>query len=70
MPPSATLNPCDNEIGAVYEKDGSLWITFKKLITESEKELDSVHSGNTNKIKLPIEFPKYSFFRKKEDMSR
>ncbi len=67
LPYGAVVDECDNEIGRVYKKDGKLFISFKKIVTEGEKELASVHSGNTNKIFLPIEFPKFSFLRKKED---
>lgn len=67
LPYGGDVQRCDNEIGSVFEKDGKLTIVFKKIITESEKELDSVHSGNTNKILLPTVFPKFSFLRKKEE---
>ncbi len=67
LPFGKNVELCDNEIGRVFERDGKLMITFKKIVTESEKELDSVHSGNTNKIFLPVAFPKYSLLRKKED---
>ena len=58
------IAPCDNDIGTAYEEDGIWKIVFKKIICESGKELSSVHSGNTNKIKLPIKLPRYSFFMK------
>lgn len=67
LPFGKNVELCDNEIGRVFERDGKLMIAFKKIVTESEKELDSVHSGNTNKIFLPVAFPKYSLLRKKED---
>ncbi len=67
LPPDGGVLECDNEIGRVYKKEGKLFVTFKKIVTESEKELDSVHSGNTNKIFLPTVFPKFSFLRRKED---
>lgn len=67
LPHGGDMLECDNEIGKVYKKEGKLMMSFKKIVTESEKELDSVHSGNTNKIFLPTAFPKFSFLRKKED---
>ena len=67
LPYGGKVEDCDNDIGSVYAKDGKQVIVFKKIITEGEKELDSVHSGNTNKILLPTLFPKFSFLRKKED---
>ncbi len=66
LPEGGALAECDNDIGRVFYADGKLSIVFKKIITESEKELDSVHSGNINKIFLPTAFPKFSFLRKKE----
>ena len=36
----------------VFKKDDGLYyINFKKILTETNKELESVHSGNINKIK-------------------
>lgn len=67
LPFGKNVELCDNDIGRVYQKEGKTMISFKKIVTESEKELESVHSGNTNKIFLPIAFPKYSLLRKKED---
>jgi putative protease len=66
LPFGKNVELCDNDIGRVYQKDGKTMISFKKIVTESEKELPSVHSGNTNKIFLPTAFPKYSLLRKKE----
>ena len=54
--------PCENEIGKIFVEDGKAKIVFHKIICESGKELASVHSGNTNRIKLPCGLPKYSFF--------
>lgn len=66
LPAGGVVDECDNDIGRVFYRDGQPIIVFKKIITESEKELDSVHSGNINKIFLPIAFPGFSFLRKKE----
>lgn len=53
---------CNNEIGQICKTNNGYKIVFFKIICESGRELDSVHSGNTNKIVLPIKLPKYSFF--------
>jgi putative protease len=66
LPAGGAVNECDNDIGRVFHRGVQPIIVFKKIITESEKELDSVHSGNTNKIFLPTAFPGFSFLRKKE----
>lgn len=64
-PPSFTPQPCDNEIGAVYEVDGKFKIRFKQILTSSDKRLPSVHSGNTNQICLPCALGAFSFLVKK-----
>lgn len=64
----APLNSCieevENEIGKIYKKeDGKYYISFKKILTETNKELESVHSGNTNKIQLPGKLPYLTMLR-------
>ena len=65
-PPNSKITEVDNEIGKIFKKDGKFFINFKKIITKNGKELSSVHSGNTNPIKLPIKLPSWTIFRKKE----
>lgn len=62
-PLNTKIEEVDNEIGKIYLKDGIYYISFKKILTETDKELDSVHSGNTNKIKLPGRLPYLTMFR-------
>jgi putative protease len=63
-PLDTTIEEVDNEIGTIYKKeDGKYYIKFKKIVTESGKELESVHSGNINPIKLPIKLPYLTIFR-------
>ena len=63
-PLDTTIEEVDNEIGTIYKKeDGKYYIKFKKIVTESGKELESVHSGNINPIKLPTKLPYLTFFR-------
>ena len=57
------LVECENEIGKIFKKDGIYYINFKKILTETNKELESVHSGNFNKIKLPGTLPYLTMFR-------
>jgi len=64
-PPNSKITEVDNEIGKIFKKDGKFFINFKKIITKNGKELSSVHSGNTNPIKLPIKLPSWTIFRKK-----
>ena len=63
-PKDEVLNECENEIGKIFKKeDGLYYINFKKILTETNKELESVHSGNVNKIKLPGKLPYLTMFR-------
>jgi putative protease len=63
-PLDTIIDEVDNEIGTIYKKeDGKYYIKFKKIVTESGKELESVHSGNINPIKLPTKLPYLTIFR-------
>ncbi len=63
-PLNSTIEECENEIGKIYKKeDGKYYISFKKILTETGKELESVHSGNTNKIQLPGKLPYLTMLR-------
>jgi putative protease len=62
-PLNSKIEEVDNDIGKIYLKDGMYYISFKKILTETDKELDSVHSGNINKIKLPGRLPYLTMFR-------
>jgi putative protease len=67
-PLNSIIEEVDNEIGSIYKKDdGKYYITFKKILTETNKELESVHSGNTNKIKLPGKLPYLTMLRVEND---
>ncbi|MEA2019972.1 MAG: peptidase U32 family protein [Campylobacterota bacterium] len=68
-PHSSILEEVDNEIGSIYKNnDGKYYVKFKKIITELEKELESVHSGNTNPIRLPGRLPYMTMLRVKSDI--
>jgi putative protease len=62
-PLNTKIEEVDNEIGKIYFKDGKYYISFKKILTDTNKELESVHSGNINKIKLPARLPYLTMFR-------
>jgi putative protease len=63
LPKGVSISECDNEIGKVYKQDDKFFVEFKKLLTEDGKELESVHSGNTNKMLLPCSMPYMTMFR-------
>jgi putative protease len=63
-PLNSKIECCENEIGSIYKKeDGKYYIKFNKIETQSGKILESVHSGNTNPIKLPGKLPYLTMFR-------
>jgi U32 family peptidase len=65
-PLNSTIEECENEIGSIYKKEnGKYYVKFKKILTIDEKELESVHSGNTNPIKLPGRLPYMTMLRVK-----
>ncbi|RLA79582.1 MAG: collagenase-like protease, partial [Epsilonproteobacteria bacterium] len=68
-PLNSTIVEVDNEIGSIYKKnDEKYYISFKKIVTELGKEMESVHSGNTNPIKLPGKLPYMTMLRTKSDL--
>jgi putative protease len=63
-PMNVDVDECDTEIAKIFKKDGKYYINFKKILCENGKELESVHSGNTNPITLPTKLPNYTILRK------
>ena len=63
FPLGSVVESVDNEIGSTYEKDGKFFIELKLLKAKNGKIWDEIHSGNTNEIELPTNFPSYTFFR-------
>ena len=66
MPKNIKLSEIDNEIAKIIKIDDKFFINFKKILTKLGRELESVHSGNLNPIKLPTKFPPFTIFRKKD----
>ncbi|NPA66311.1 MAG: U32 family peptidase [Epsilonproteobacteria bacterium] len=62
-PLGSKIDLVDNEFGTTYERDGKLYLKFKKLQAKNGKIWEAVHSGNINPIKLPTKVPSHSFFR-------
>jgi len=62
-PLEGEISCVDNEIGTIFSENGAYYIRFKTIKTESDKVLESVHSGNTNRIQMPHALPPFSFFR-------
>lgn len=62
-PTGQVLVESESEIGKIFKKGDLYYVNFKKILTETNKELESVHSGNVNKIKLPGKLPYLTMFR-------
>ncbi len=68
IPRGEEVASVDNVIGTIFQEEGRFFILFKKIITQSGKELESVHSGNLNPITLPSKLPAFSILRKPSEM--
>ncbi len=69
LAPNDEINECENEIGKIYNQNGKWYLRLDKILTISNKELESVHSGNQNPIKLPCKLPYLTFLRKKVEFT-
>lgn len=54
-----------NELGEIYAQGDKKFMRFFKIVLENGKEADSIHSGNENRITLPLPLPPFSFLRQK-----
>lgn len=66
-PLDSKISEISSENGAIYHKDNKLFMRFDKIMLENGNELNSIHSGNINRIVLPVRLPPYSFLREKVD---
>ncbi len=65
LPIGTETEEMENELGKIYLRDEKPYIMFYKIITNSDKELESVHSGYMLPIKLPAKVPQFTIFRQK-----
>ena len=54
-----------NERGEIYKEGDRFYMRFDSIALENGKEVESIHSGNTNAILLPLPLPPFSFLREK-----
>lgn len=52
-----------NKIGEIFKSNDRYFIKFNKIILQDSRELDEIHSGNTNPFKMPTKLPSFSFLR-------
>jgi len=62
-PLGSEIKIVDNDVGSTYERDSKIYMKLKQILALSGKTLESVHSGNTNPITLPLSLPPYTFLR-------
>jgi len=65
VPANEKVQEIENELGKIFIKEGKPTIVFYKIITNTDKELESVHSGYTLPIKLPGILPAHTIMRQK-----
>jgi len=63
FPLGSDVKIVDNEIGSTYEKDGRFYMKLKQIKAKNGKIYEEIHSGNTNEVELPTNFPAFTFFR-------
>ena len=59
------INEGKSELGEIYANGDKKFMRFDKILLENGKELESIHSGNENRIVLPLSLPPFSFLRQK-----
>ncbi len=64
LPIGATLEPIENEYGAIEFVDGGYWLKFGKIVATDGKEFECIHSGDTHDIILPTTLPSYTILRR------
>ncbi len=65
VPENVCVKEVENELGRVYMREGKAYIEFYKIITNTDKVLESVHSGYMLPIKLPGTLPPFTIMRQK-----
>ena len=65
LPAGCKIEESESELGKIFLKDGKPMIVFYKIISQIDKELESVHSGYTVPIKLPGKLPAFTIMRQK-----
>jgi len=64
LPMGVTLDEMENDACKIEKKDDAFYITFKKIVSTTGKEFESIHSGDLNNIILPIQLPSYTILRR------
>ncbi|GAA7011336.1 peptidase U32 family protein [Helicobacter pylori] len=62
-PKNAAITPVVNEIGKIYTFEKRSYLVLYKILLENNTELETIHSGNVNLVRLPTPLPAFSFLR-------
>ncbi|WRD70157.1 U32 family peptidase [Helicobacter pylori] len=62
-PKNANITPIVNEIGKIYTFEKRSYLVLYKILLENNTELETIHSGNVNLVRLPAPLPAFSFLR-------
>lgn len=57
------IQEVDNEIGRIFKINNRFFLSLNKIILQNNKELDEIHSGNINPVRLPCPMPSFCFLR-------
>ena len=64
LPIGVTIDEMENDECKIEKKDNAFYITFKKIVSTTGKEFESIHSGDLNDIILPVQLPSYTILRR------
>ncbi len=62
-PKNTAITPIVNEIGKIYTFEKRSYLVLYKILLENNTELETIHSGNVNLVRLPVPLPAFSFLR-------
>jgi len=65
-PHNAKIKECESEFVTIRKENEKFFLKIKKIVGASGKEYESIHSGNTDSIKLGLQLPSFTIFRTKE----
>ena len=66
-PKNAAITPIVNEIGKIYTFEKRSYLVLYKILLENNTELETIHSGNVNLVRLPAPLPAFSFYAPKSE---
>jgi len=65
-PYNAKIKECESEFVAITQENEKFFLQIKRIVGASGKEYESIHSGNTDSIKLGLQLPSFTIFRTKK----